>query len=36
MDKIEFILGRVIPRTLGFILTGFFSYYGFNGFFGLM
>lgn len=36
MDKIEFILWGVIPRTLGFILTGFFSYYGFNGFFGLI
>jgi membrane protein YqaA with SNARE-associated domain len=36
MDKVEFILWGVIPRTLGFILTGFFSYYGFNGFFGLM
>lgn len=32
MQKMQFILWGIIPRTLGFIATGIVGYYGFNGF----
>jgi membrane protein YqaA with SNARE-associated domain len=33
MKKMEFVLWGIIPRSIGFIVTGLLSYYWFNGFF---